>query len=55
MGAAGGALAAMVASSGSSGTSTNTTNSTIIINNTASDGLSTANGINAAISGGKVL
>ena len=55
VGAAGGALAAMVASSGSSGTSTNTTNSTIIINNTASDGLSTANGINAAISGGKVL
>lgn len=56
VGAAGGALAAMLASSGSSSTaSATTTNSTIVINNTASDGLSTANGINAVISGGKVL
>lgn len=56
VGAAGGALAAMLASSGSSSTaSATTTNSTIVINNTASDSLSTANGINAIISGGRVL
>ncbi len=56
VGAAGGALAAMLASSGSSSTaSATTTNSTIIINDTSSDGLSTANGINAVISGGRVL
>ncbi len=57
VGAAGGALAAMLASSGGSSSSSvaSTTNSTIVINNTASDGLTTANGINAVISGGKVL
>ncbi len=56
VGAAGGALAAMMASSGNgTASSASTTNSTIVINNTASDSLSTANGINAVISGGKVL
>ena len=57
-GAAGGALAALMASSGGSSStvaaSTNN-NSTIIIQNTAGDSVSTANGINARISGGRIL
>lgn len=56
VGAAGGALAALMSSSGgSSSVSTSSTNSTIIIQNTARDNVSTANGINARISGGRIL
>lgn len=58
VGAAGGALAALMSSSGGSDatvTANTANNSTIIIQNTAPGGVATANGINATISGGRIL